>query len=182
MTLKIKTSANSVRIKVRPRINWLLLFSALLVLLIIICVGLLPASARLEAAIHDGRGIGSPILSLLILSAMAIANMYGVVNMLFASEFVVLDRTTLEIQKRLFSFKLSDRSFPNSTVENLRYDEWGGGRAGMQNGVRFECAGETVTFARQATATDSWDLIDKMVEVYKFPTPEPERSPAVTNW
>jgi hypothetical protein len=124
MTLKIKTSANSVRIKVRPRINWLLLFSALLVFLIIICVGLLPASARLEAAIHDGRGIGSPILSLLILSAMAIANMYGVVNMLFASEFVVLDRTTLEILKRLFSFKLSDRSFPNSTVENLRYDEW----------------------------------------------------------
>jgi hypothetical protein len=170
------------RIRVRPRINWLILFSALLILLIITGVGLIPAWARLAATIHDGGSIGGPILSLLILSAMAIVNIYAVVSMLFASELVVLDQTTLEIQKWLFSFRLSERSFPNSTIENLRYDEWSGGRSGMQNGIRFDCAGETVTFARQATHSDSWDLIDKMAEVYRFPTQEPERSPAVTNW
>lgn len=182
MTLKIETAPRSVRIKVRPRINWLILFSALLVLLIITGAGLLPAAARLATTIHDGGSIGGPILSLLILSAIAIANIYWVANMLFASELIVVDQTTLEIQKWLFSFRVSDRSFPNSTIENLRYDAWSGGRSGMQNGIRFECAGETVTFARQANHSDSWDLIDKMVEIYKFPMQEPERSPAVTNW
>jgi len=132
MTLKIETTPGSWRIRVRPRINWLILFSALLILLIITGVGLIPAWARLAATIHDGGSIGGPILSLLILSAMAIVNIYAVVS--------------------------------------------------MQNGIRFDCAGETVTFARQATHSDSWDLIDKMAEVYRFPTQEPERSPAVTNW
>jgi hypothetical protein len=182
MTLKVETAPCSLRIRVRSRINWLILFSTLLILLIITGVGLIPAWARLATAIHDGGSTGGPILSLLILSAMAIVNIYAAANMLSASELVVLDQTTLEIQKWLFTFKLSKRSFPNSTIENLRYDEWSGGRSGMQNGIRFECAGETVTFARQATHSDSWDLIDKMSEVYRFPTPEPERSPAVTNW
>jgi hypothetical protein len=185
MTLKVETAPGSLRIRVSPRINWLILFSALLILLIIAGAGLMPAWARLGATIHNGGSIGGPILSLLILSAMAIVNIYAVVNMLFASELIVLDQTTLEIQKWLFSFSLSERSFPNCTIENLRYDEWSGGRSGLQNGIRFECAGETVTFARQATNGDSWDLIDNMLEIYKFPmqeAAETEGSPAVTKW
>jgi hypothetical protein len=188
MTLKVESAPGALRIRVRPRINWLILFSALLVLFIITGAGLVPAWDRLGTTVHIGGNLGGPILSLLILSAMAIANLYAIAKMLFASELIVVDQITLEIQKWLFSFNLSQRSFPNSTIENLRYDEWSGGRAGTQNGIRFECAGETVTFARQATHSDSWDLIDKMCELYKFPmqesddTDNAERSPAVTNW
>jgi hypothetical protein len=185
MTLKVESAAGTLRIRVRPRINWLILFSTLLVLFIICGAGLSPAWARLESTQHAGGNIGGPILSLLVLSAMAIGTIYAIANMLFSSELVVLNQTTLEIQRSLLSINLSDRSFPNSTIENLRYDEWSGGRAGMQNGVRFECVGETITFARQATHSDSWDLIDKMLEIYKFPmqdSTDTERSPAVTNW
>lgn len=185
MTLKIETSPGILRIRVRPRINWLTLFSTLLILFIIFGAGLIPAWARLEAMQHAGGNIGGPILSLLVLSAMAIGTIYATAAMLFSSELVVLNQTTLEIQRSLISFNVSDRNFPNSTIENLRYDEWGGGRAGMQNGIRFECAGETVTFARQATYSDSWDLIDKMREVYKFPmqgSPDTRHSPALMNW
>ncbi|MGO9940142.1 MAG: hypothetical protein ACLPH3_20945 [Terracidiphilus sp.] len=166
--------------------NWLILLSSLLILSIIIGAGLLPAWERFDAILRSGKSVGDPIFRLLILGAMAIVNLYAVFNMLFSSELIVLNQTTLEIQRWLFRMNLSQRSFPNSTVENLRYDEWSGGRAGMQNGIRFESAGETVTFARQITGSDSWDLIDKMCEIYKFPTKEEstetERSPAVTNW
>jgi hypothetical protein len=188
MTLKVESAAGTLRIRMRPRINWLILLSTLLVLFIICGAGLSPAWARFEAAQHAGGNIGRPILSLLVLSAMSIGTIYGIANMLFSSELIILNQTTLEIQRSLFSFNLSDRSFPNSTIENLRYDEWSGGRAGMQNGVRFECVGETVTFARQASDSDSRELIDKMLESYKFPmqdsadTGDTERSPAVTNW
>lgn len=173
-------------VRIRPRINWLILFSSLLILLIIIGAGLLPAWERFEAILRSGKSIGDPILRLLILGAVAIVNLYAVFNMLFSSEHIVLSQTTLEIQRWLFTINLSQRSFPNSTIENLRYDVWGGGKAGMQNGIRFESVGETVTFARQVRESDSWDLIDKMCEVYKFPTKEEstgiERSPAVTDW
>ena len=185
MTLKVESTPGTLRIRVRPCINWLILFSTFLVLFIIYGAGLSPAWARLEATERAGGNIGGPILSLLVLLAMAIGSIYAIAKMLFSSDVVVLNQTTLEIQRSLLSFSLSDRSFPNSTIENLRYDEWSGGRAGMQNGIRFECAGETVTFARQATHSDSWDLIDKMLEIYKFPmqdSSDTARSPAVTNW
>ena len=113
--------------------------------------------------------MGAPIFGLLVISAMAVFNLYAIFKMVFFSEVIVLNQTSLEIQRWLFAFNLSRRSFPNSTIENLRYDEWSGGKAGTQNGIRFESTGETFTFARQATHSDSWDLIDKMLEVYKFP-------------
>ncbi len=185
MPLQAETSNGMLRVRVRPRINWLILFSSLLILLIIIGAGLLPAWERFEATLQGGKSAGSPVLSLAVLFAMAIADIYAMFKMLFASDLVVVNQTTLEIQRWLFTLCLSQRSFPNSTVENLRYDEWSGGRAGMQNAIRFESAGETVTFARQATESDSWDLIDKMCEIYKFSTresAEAEHSPAVTDW
>ena len=186
MTLQPDIGNGILSVRVRPRINWLILLSSLLILLIIVGAGLLPAWERFEAILRSGVSIGDPILRLLILGAMAIVNLYAVFKMLFSSELIVLNQTTLEIQRWLLTINLSQRCFPNSTVENLRYDEWSGGRAGMQNGIRFESAGETVTFARQAEESDSWDLIDKMCEIYKFPTKEEatgiERSPAVTDW
>jgi hypothetical protein len=154
MTLTVETAPGLVRIRVRPRINWLRLCYSLLILVIIAGAGLTPASTRLGAAIRSGSSMGRPILSVLFLLGMAIVNIYAIANMLFASELIALDQTTLEIQKWLFSVSLSERSFPNSTIENLRYEEWGGGRSGMQNGIRFESAGETVTLLdRLATAT-----------------------------
>jgi hypothetical protein len=185
MTLKIETIPGTLRIRVRPRINWLVFFSTLLILFIICGAGLSPAWGRLEATQRAGGTFGGPILGLLVLSAMAIGTIYAIAGMLFSSELVVLTQTTLEIQRSLLSFNVSDRNFPNSAIENLRYDEWGGGRAGMQNGIRFECVGETVTFARQATYGDSWDLIDKMREVYKFPmhdSGDTKRPPSIMAW
>jgi len=91
--------------------------------------------------------------------------------MLFSSELIILNETTLEVQKWLLGFNLSQSSFLNSTIENLRYEERSG-RYGTQSRIRFESAGETFTFARQASRSDSRDLIDGMLKVYKFPMQE----------
>jgi hypothetical protein len=183
MTLKVEIAAGEVSLRVRPRINWLILCSSFLVLFIIVGAGLLPGWERLNATVHSAGSVGAPIFGLLVISAMAVFNLYAIFKMVFFSEIVVLNQASLEIQKWLFAFKMSQRSFPNSTIENLRYDEWSRGRAGTQSGIRFESAGETLTFARQATHSDSWELIDKMLEVYKFPMQEStESSPAVSRW
>jgi hypothetical protein len=55
----------------------------------------------------------------------------------------------------------------------------------MQNGIRFDCVGETVTFAQNLSERESHDLINQMRQVYKFTMadpPEEESSPAVTRW
>jgi len=183
MTLKTEIAAGAICMRVRPRINWLILCASFLALFIIIGAGLLPGWDRLNATIQRRESMGSSIFGLLVVSAMAVFNLYAIFRMIFFSEVIVLNQTSLEIQRRLFAWNLSQRSFPNSTVENLRNDEWSGGRTGTQNGIRFESAGDTFTFARQATHSDSWDVIDKMLEVYKFPMQESsESSPAVTHW
>lgn len=92
MTLKVKSAAGTLRIRVRPRINWLILFSALLALFIICGAGLSPAWARLEATQHAGGNISGPIPSLLVLLAMAIGTIYVVAKTLFSSELVACTR------------------------------------------------------------------------------------------
>jgi hypothetical protein len=92
--------------------------------------------------------------------------------MLFCSELIILDKTTLEIQKWIFTFRLSQLTFRNSTIENLRYEEGGGGRAGPHSRICFESAGERITFAQQATRSESMEIINKMLDVYKFPLQE----------
>jgi hypothetical protein len=88
----------------------------------------------------------------------------------------------VEIQSLLIGVSTSRKEFNNQSIQNLRYEEWSAGRGGRQNGIRFEYDGKTVTFARMAKANDSWDLIDRMCEIYKFSVLAPAKSPAVVNW
>lgn len=188
MSLKLDQSDGRLQASMRPRINWLVLFSTALVLLIVFGVGISPVLTQIQSAIRHGNPLGGLFLRLLLILGIGFFPAYGIVLMLFSSELMIVTQTDVEIQRRLFGYTTSCMSFPNSTIENLRYDEWSGGKAGAQNAIRFESAGETVTFARQLDAGDSWDLIDAMGTVYKFPTQEdaddsePARSPAVTNW
>jgi hypothetical protein len=55
----------------------------------------------------------------------------------------------------------------------------------MQNGIRFDRVGETITFAQNLPEKESYDLIDQLRQVYAFSIPDPpeeETSPAVTRW
>jgi hypothetical protein len=167
-------------------VNWLSLLTAVLLMSILWGVGIAPALEGLRVALHTGRNIFGYILGIVALSGISIFVAYGIFLNLFGSEPVVISSKDLEIQSLILGLIRSRRSFPNSTVENLRYDEWPGVRgAGMQHGIRFECVGETVSFAQCATTTESYDIMNQVQQVYKFPTSDPsegDSSPAVTHW
>jgi hypothetical protein len=177
---------NALKLIVGPTVNWLGLFTGLALLLILWGVGIVPAWQGLRLASTTGQSMLDYIFGIAALSGLSLFVAYCILLNLFGSELIIIDSTDLEIQSLIFGFVRSRRSFPNSTVENLRYEEWPGPRgAGMQNGIRFECVGETVTFALNATRAESADIIEQMQKYYKFPIsdpPEEESSPAITHW
>jgi hypothetical protein len=141
------------------------------------------------SALGTGQSIGGYLLGMAALGALSLLVAYFVLLNLFGSEVISVNQEDLEIQSLVCGRERSKRSVPNSTVENLRYVEWPGARgAGMQHGIRFDCVGETVPFAQSATTAESYDIIEQMQQVYKFPvaaspeTDEADPSPAVTHW
>ena len=175
MTVKLEWVGDKLSVSIGPRVNWLGLFTAFLLLLILCGAGIAPAWKGLFKALQGGRSPMGFILGIAVLSGIALLVAYGIVVALFGSERVVFTSTDLEIQSSVFGRFRSRRSFPNSTVENLRYEEWWSGARGapMERGIRFECVGETVTFAGDASMEESQDIIDQMQQFYKFPTVDP---------
>ena len=177
---------DSLRLTVRPPVNWLGVATAILLIVILSGVGIAPALNGLKLAIDTGRSPGGYLLGIAICSPLILLITYGLLLNLFGSEIVTVSPTDLEIQKLIFGFMRSRRTFPNCTVEKLRYERWPGPRgAGMQSGVLFDCVGETVTFAQNLPQEKSYELIDQMRQIYAFPTPDPpeeDPSPAVTHW
>jgi hypothetical protein len=186
MTIKLERVGDSLAVSVGPRVNWLGLFTAFLLVLILWGAGIVPAWEGLMRVLHAGQSPLGYILGIIALSGIALFVAYNIVLALFGSELTLINSSDLEIQSRTFGRIRSRRSFPNSTVEKLRYEEWWSGARGtpMEHGIRFECVGETITFARKATTAESHDIIDGMQQLYKFPIvdpPEEESSPAVTH-
>ncbi len=177
---------DSLRLKVAPSVNWLGVLTGLAVILILSGVGIAPAFNGLKLAIATRGSLGGYILGITACSVLILIVFYNVLLNLFGSEIVSVSSTDLQIESAICGFVRSQRVFPNSTVERLRYERWPGPRgAGLQHGIRFDCVGETVTFAQNLPETQSYDLIDQMRQVYSFPAPDPpdeESSPAVTHW
>lgn len=170
MTVKVQTLADGLQLTVRPVINWLILCSQLLVALILFGVGLEPTLEQMRfGSVQAGDTTGKGVIAL-IFAAILVLVLYNCLKMLLGYERVIVRRSELLIQSWLAGVNLSARTFPNNTVENLRYEEWSGGRAGQQRAIRFESAGETVTFGRQADSSDCYEVIDQMESVFRFPT------------
>jgi hypothetical protein len=175
---------DSLRFAVGPRVNWLGVFTAALLILILFGAGIGPAFDGLRSAIVTGGSLGGYILGIAACSALILLVLYSLLLNLFGTEIITVSSTDLQIQSLICGFVRSQREFPNSTVEKLRYEQWAG-RArgeGMHSCILFDCVGETVTFAQDLSQEESYDLIDQMRQVYAFPIPDPpeeETSPAV---
>ena len=167
MPIKADISQGTLRVRIRPSVMRLIQICIVLIVLLF-------AVAESFRVWDDLRIVLQiqPILGPLVLSAVALASLYGVLRMLFSSELIILDKTTLEIEEWIFAFRLSALTFRNSTIKNLRYEERSGGRAGIQRRIGFDSDGERTTFAQRATRRDSMEIINKMLEVYKFPVQE----------
>jgi hypothetical protein len=186
MTIKQENVGGLLRLSIGPKVNWLGLFTALAVILIVSGVGFGPAWEGLVLTFNTGRSPGGFVLGIIACAAIDLFLIYGILLNLAGTELILVSSKDLETRFLICGFVRSQRSFPNSTVEKLRYEQWPGPRgAGMQSAIRFDCVGETVTFARNVTEAESADVIGRMREVYAFPIQEPPEegsSPAVTHW
>jgi hypothetical protein len=178
---------DSLKITIGPRVRWLGVFTVLALISILSGVGVSPAYSGLKLALNNGGSIGGYIIGIAACAGLILFLLYSLILNLFGSEMITVSSTELELQWLICGFVRSKRSFPNSTVEKLRFEEWAG-RArgdGMHSGIRFDCVGETVTFAGDLPEKEAGDLIDQLRKVYAFAIPDPpqdEPSPAVTNW
>ena len=178
--LKTDTIDGTLHIEIHPRKTWRLIFDFLVVAFwgAFFYASLLGFSNRANIGRSTAQGLGVVIFTLTVFLWMV----YLALKALFYYEGITITPQDILIQGRLLSISISNRQYGNSSVSNLRYEEWSGGRGGTQNGIRFECNTQTVTFARQADTSDSWDLIDRVRAVYPFQIPAPTPSPAVTQW
>jgi hypothetical protein len=173
--------AGTLHLKIHPRKTWFILPNLFLVFFWG-TLGTRGIHYLLAPSQRHGAGSQSTLFAL-VSYVCAVYFLYLVFNtLLFGYDLVAVSPSTFDVQSSLLGVTISRKEFDNQAVQNLRYEEWSGGRGGQQNGIRFEHNGKTITFARQATEDDSWALIDRMCEVYKFSTPEPTPSPAVINW
>ena len=130
---------DSLRITVGPRVNWLGVVTALAVILILCGVGITPAYDGLKVAMITGGSVGGYILGIIVCSGLILLIVYGLLLNLFGSETITVSSTELQIRWMIGGFVRTQRDFPNSTVEKLRYERWPGPRgSGMQNGIRFD--------------------------------------------
>jgi hypothetical protein len=184
MTLKPERAGDSLTLAIGPRPNWLGVLGGILVASILWGVGVAPACDGLKVSLRRGGSLGGYILGIIACLVLILVIVYGLLDNLFGTESVTVSPTDLTIRWLICGIMRSQRELPNSTVGTLRYERWPGGRgAGMQNGIRFDCVGETVTFAQNLPESDSYELIDQMRRVYPFPVPnapEEASSPAVT--
>lgn len=157
--------------------------SGFFVILILYGVGISPALKGLKHGIATGGSLGGYILGIIACSVLISLIVYVQLDNFFGSEAITVSPTDLTIQWLVCGTVRSQRELPNSTIEQLRCERWPGPRGtGMQNGIRFECVGETITFAQNLPEEESYELIDQMRQVYQFSIPDPpeeEASPAV---
>jgi hypothetical protein len=183
MKIVAERFGDSLRTSIGPIVDWLGVLTAVLVIMVLCGGGLIPAFDGLRHNIATGGSLGGYILGIAACAGLILLVLYSLLLNLFGSETVTVSPTDLQVQWLICGFVRSQRDFPNSTIEQLRYERWPGVRgAGMQNGIRFDCVRETVTFAQNLSEQESYDLIVQMRKVYAFPIPDPpeeESSPAV---
>jgi len=86
-----------------------------------------------------------------------------------------LDPNEMKIQRRVIGVELSTRSFPTSNVSQLRYVAPAGIATyqGVTNPstsrIRFQADNATHSLARGLSEAEAHALIEKMLEIYRFP-------------
>ena len=83
---------------------------------------------------------------------------------------LILDRNQLQIANRVMGFQTSMRTYSNSDVRNLRFiPAMMRAQTNRPSGIWFEENRRLRRFASSLTAEEASALIEKMLQVYKFP-------------
>jgi hypothetical protein len=94
---------------------------------------------------------------------------FGIIWGLGGSTTLTLDYSTLNITRQLFGLRLNGFTCATNNVRNLRYAPAGHGKRSTLSFIKFEMNDKTCSFAEGISDVEAFALIDKMLEVYKFP-------------
>jgi Flp pilus assembly pilin Flp len=161
-------------VQVRPKIRWLSLIAAAGLLLVLVSVGVVPALTGVQAALLTGKSFGGFLVGAIAAAIITAVVLYSMLKTFFGTERLLLTATDLEVQSRLFGSVTERLAIPNANVEKLRVEESWSGEKGtpVERALRFDCAGETITFAAGAERNDAFAILEAMKKLYDFPVAE----------
>ena len=163
--LKWERTGDGIRVVIPARLDWTTLF--FVVWLAFWSVG------GWHVVVETFVKYNSPAFDLLWLVGWAAGECFvtaAIVWSLAGRTDLALDSYKLEITNRLAGIQLSMRIFMTGEVRNLRYVPAGNrGRRYYQSRVKFEADGKTRTFGSGLEDIEAFALIDKMLQVHKFP-------------
>jgi len=90
------------------------------------------------------------------------------VGTLFGRELILISERKMEIQTTLLGFVVERRTFDNSLVRQLRYEEWT--EKGVRTcGIRFKHNGKTEILVKAVMGeSDTLRTVVRIINVYKF--------------
>ncbi|WP_420238063.1 hypothetical protein ACOBR2_00195 [Telmatobacter bradus] len=174
MTVRIFAAEDRLDVQIRPRIRWLSLIAAAGLLLVLVSVGVVPALTGVQAALLTGKSFGGFLVGAIAAAIITAVVLYSMLKTFFGTERLLLTATEIEVQSRLFGSVTERFATPNTNVEKLRVEEsWNGEQnTPVERALRFECAGETITFAAGAERDDAFAILEAMKKIYDFPVVE----------
>jgi hypothetical protein len=98
VTMTPERVGNSLRFTLGPRVNWLGVSTAVLLVIIICGVGITPAFEGLKSAVDRGGSLGGYILGITACLALILLLFYGLLLNLFGSEILTVSPTDLRIE------------------------------------------------------------------------------------
>lgn len=167
MAIAMRAGAGGARFRVCQRWAW----KALVVYALFGCMYLRSVGAVLPTAGKLAQEPwGSMLPMFLVLGFIAIATNPRLVG---GCKRVTVTDSTLLLETRMLGFTTSRRTFHNQQVSDLRCDEWfpSARYEHRESGIRFEYEGQTIDFARNATAADAQTLVEGMLTAYPYPGP-----------
>jgi hypothetical protein len=163
--LKWERTGTGIRVEIPARIDWWVLFYV---------VWLAPWSVagwRVSVDIFIKHDLS--VFNLFWLPVWALGECFVaalIIWRLTGSTTVVLDPSQLDITRRSMGIQIDKRTFRCADVRNLRYIPAGNrGRRSLPSQIGFEANDKTRKFASGIEDIEAFALIDKMLEIYKFP-------------
>jgi len=158
-------TGQGIRVEIPARKSWSIL---ILVLWLILWCG---AGWLFLYKTHNAQTYShAQLFWLVVWSVVVLRTIAAVLWTLYGSTMLILDTNQLQIANRIMGLQLSVRSFANADVRGLRFvPSIMRARTVRPSGIWFLENNKLRQFAPAITETEALALIDKMLQVYKFP-------------
>jgi hypothetical protein len=167
--LRWERTANGIRVEIPARLSWLALFLAGW-----LTFWLYGGVQAMKSLINGDKDSGFLMIWLVMWAIGACFVSATLIWSIGGKTTLTLDPLELNLQRTIFGLPWDTRVFRTSLVENLRYvpREYSSGFRGRgynQSRIRFESEDKTRNFASGISDSEAIALINRMLDVYKFP-------------